>query len=161
MKKVLISTITACFLTTSCASMFSKSQWPVNFTSNPESANVKIEDEMDQKIFEGATPTQYTLESSDGFFSPAKYKVTFSKKGHKDDIKLIKAGFNAWTVVSIAFSGVIGLLVDAGTGAMYKIKEETITGNLPKKTAFNYVTQSTIKLSEVPETLRPYLVKVN
>ncbi|MDX1949076.1 MAG: hypothetical protein SFT90_01085 [Rickettsiales bacterium] len=160
MKNLLAIVIIFSLITSSCASIISKSQWPVNFQSNPEGSDVSIIDESGKKLFQGTTPTQFVLDSSDGFFSPAKYEVNFTKKGYKEDKKFIKPTINGWYIANILFGGLIGLLIiDPATGAMYKIKEENIVGNLSKKTAFNYVTKSTIKLSSVPEALKPYLIK--
>ena len=40
------------------------------------------------------------------------------KAGYQDGISLIPSGFQGWTVGNIVFGGIIGLGVDAATGAI-------------------------------------------
>jgi hypothetical protein len=68
------------------------------------------------------TPTTITLPASSGFFTPARYKLEFSKKGYQTVTTQLTASVNGWYVGNILIGGIIGLLiVDPATGAMWKL----------------------------------------
>lgn len=56
-------------LTNSCASIVSRSEWPVKITSTPEGANVSITElRAGKKIYEGKTPATVRLSMRGGYF---------------------------------------------------------------------------------------------
>jgi hypothetical protein len=61
-----------------CASIVSKSHYPVTITSNPPGAQFKIRKSSGEYISSGTTPTTLDLPSSFGYFQPAKYNVKTS-----------------------------------------------------------------------------------
>lgn len=123
--KILKSTLTAvsAIMITSCASILSKSEYPVSFISSPSGAKVQVK-KNGIIVHESATPSTVTLSASSGFFTAAKYEVIFSKKGHPQQIIPLTADIDGWYFGNILFGGIIGLLiVDPATGAMFKLPE--------------------------------------
>ena len=57
----------------SCASIVSKSRYPVAISSVPVGANITITDKHGKEVFSGVAPTAVTLKSGAGYFSKASY----------------------------------------------------------------------------------------
>ena len=132
MQKVVIAVAMSGFmlLGSGCASIVSKSQWPVTINSNPSGANVTIKNKRGMEMHKGATPMTITLPSSAGFFKPAAYQFAFEKEGYYPASASLSAGMNGWYIGNIIFGGLIGILiVDPATGAMWKLND-TVCGNL-------------------------------
>jgi len=149
MRKFICTIVLITFLASSlfgCASIVSKSNWPVNVQSNPSGAKCVVAKESGTQLHSGETPMTVTLDSSSGFFSSAKYIVTCNKDGYQPSISQLSAGMNGWYFGNIIFGGLIGLLiVDPATGAMWKLDESHIV-NLSTNT------DSTIAETEYNET---------
>jgi hypothetical protein len=115
-----------------CASIVSKSNWPVTVQSNPSGAKCVIAKANGVEMHSGETPMTVTLDASDGFFSSAKYIVNCSKDGHQKSSSEISAYLNGWYAGNIVFGGLIGLLiVDPATGAMWRLDETHIVTMTP------------------------------
>lgn len=107
---------------TGCASIVSKSDWPVAFKSNPPGAEIVITDETGNEINRGTTPATFTLKSSSGFFSGATYYVEYKEKDYQICKRSLNSKVNGWYFGNIVFGGLIGMLiVDPATGAMFKL----------------------------------------
>lgn len=147
----------------SCASIVSKSQWPVNITSTPEGCVVKVFDKKGMQIFKGTTPTVITLKSSDGFFSGADYTVVFEKEGYEPLKMNLFSELNPWYIGNIAIGGLIGfLIVDPATGAMFRLPEH-LHGELTAKTSFIKPGESGVfvaTVDQVPVELRYHLERI-
>jgi hypothetical protein len=158
------TTILAAVTLCSCASIVSKSSRPVTITSSPSGAKVTLSKSSGVAIQTGETPMTVTLETSNGFFSKAKYQVEASKPGYETARTEIAAGVNGWYFGNLLFGGVIGMLiVDPATGAMWKL-EDVYSVNLPsaKKISLkNGKSVNAIELAQVPLHLRNSLVRVN
>ena len=70
-----------CLWMTACASIVSKSSYPVTISSNPPGANFTLKKANGMAMSTGVTPATITLNSSEGYFQPAKYVVEFNRKG--------------------------------------------------------------------------------
>lgn len=144
----------------SCASIVSKSEYPVSLMSSPSGAQVQVK-KNGNVIHQGTTPSTVTLSASSGFFTPAKYEVVFSKKGQPQQIVPLTAGIDGWYFGNILFGGFVGLLiVDPATGAMFKLPESvnvsfatvaSIEGN-------NGKIMHVVDRSELPKELESQLV---
>lgn len=107
-----------------CASIVSKSNWPVTVQSNPTGAKCVVVKANGVQLHTGETPMTLTLDASDGFFSSAKYTVKCTKDGHQASSSELSAHLNGWYVGNIVFGGLIGILiVDPATGAMWRLDE--------------------------------------
>ena len=117
---------------TGCASIVSKSDWPVTFKSNPSGADISITDKDGNEVHRGTTPATITLPSSSGYFSSATYHVDIRLNGYQEGKGVVPAKLNGWYVGNIVFGGLIGfLIVDPATGAMWKLPPQ-YTVNLSK-----------------------------
>jgi hypothetical protein len=117
-------------MTTGCASIVSKSQYPVTINSNPSGATVTIKNKRGVDVQKATTPATVTLAASAGFFSPASYSFQFEKDGCFPASTSLSAGMDGWYIGNILFGGLIGILiVDPATGAMWKL-DDTVYGNL-------------------------------
>jgi len=164
MKAAPFITSIAALLICSCASIVSKSNWPVTVTSAPPGARVTItNDRNGQAMHVAETPTTVTLKSGSGFFKTARYKVEYSKPGFAPTTSYISAGFNGWYMGNIVFGGLIGMLIiDPATGAMFRLPSEHYTTLAPTSASLDskanlYVTS----IDEVPLHLRSQLERMN
>jgi hypothetical protein len=167
MKKVMCLFAVACvfLLTTSCASIVSTSNWPVQIGSTPEGADVTITDlKAGKKIFTGKTPTTVTLSSKEGYFSGKNYKLDMSMEGYTPQGVEITSNLNGWYWGNIIFGGLIGLfIVDPLTGAMWRLNPRDVNLVLQQKTASIPNDQNSLtvlSIDDVPEHLRGKLVRI-
>jgi hypothetical protein len=109
-----------------CASIVSKSEYPVSVTSNPTGADFTVKRANGLPIASGVTPATITLGASDGYFKPAKYTVEFRRKGVVQSVPLT-AKVDGWYFGNLLFGGLIGLLiVDPATGSMWTLKDTVV-----------------------------------
>ena len=117
---------------TSCASIVSKSSYPVAVRSNPSGAAFVIHDEDGVEIHRGVTPATVTLDAGSSYFDREEYDVSFSLPGHPETSKRLEAKLDPWFFGNIIFGGLIGILiVDPITGAMFKLPDELMTDLSP------------------------------
>jgi len=119
MNKNLIVSLIASASLTSCATIVTGSRQKIEICSNPADANVWIDN-----FCYGKTPmiAELTRDSNhfvrielDGFMP---YEVCLTKN------------LNGWFFGNILLGGIIGIVVDATTGAMYKLTPDQIHTNL-------------------------------
>ncbi len=154
--------IAAVLLTaTGCASIVSKSSYPVAISSNPEQAEITITDETGKNIYSGKTPTTVTLDTKSAYFQGKDYTVTFKKDGYAKHTAEIKRGVDGWYIAgNIVFGGLIGwLIVDPATGAMWTLPKEMETTLSPQSAAVSEEDGvQIVQLENVPEDLRAKMV---
>ena len=146
-----------------CASIVSKSSYPVAIISNPQQAEITITDETGKTIYSGKTPTTVTLDTKSGYFKGKDYTVTFNKDGYAKHTAEIKRGVDGWYIAgNIVFGGLIGwFIVDPATGAMWTLPKEMETTLSPQTAAVledNGV--QIVQLEDVPKDLRAKMVSV-
>ncbi len=151
-------------LLTGCATIINKDVFPLTINSNPDGANISIQDEKGTKIYSGTAPATVSLAAGESYFHAKSYHITFSKAGYADQYADVKATLSGWYICNILFGGLIGMLIfDPITGKMWKLPPGVVVGNLSQKTALNQ-NQSTlhiVTLSQVPQNLRDKLVSLN
>ncbi len=110
----------------SCATIFSPKTYPLNISTAPTSAEVRITTKKGEKVvYNGASPTSVMVKPSYVPFVPAKYNVNISKSGYEDINFDIKSNINGWYFGNLVLGGVLGMVViDPISGAMYKIPEK-------------------------------------
>ena len=69
-------------LFSSCASIVSKSSYPISINSTPSEAKIVIKDKNGIEVFSGQTPANLKHKAGNGFFNKARYQVTFTKNGY-------------------------------------------------------------------------------
>ncbi|MTI21401.1 hypothetical protein E1176_10255 [Fulvivirga sp. RKSG066] len=162
MKKFLpLSILVLVFLFSSnCASIVSKTTYPVNFASQPSEVDIKITDRKGNLVFSGHTPALVQLKSGAGFFTKAIYNVTYSKEGYKDISFPVEADIDGWYFGNIVFGGLIGLLiVDPASGAMYKISNPFY--NMALQQDDTSAQLNVYSIEDIPESWKSDLVKIN
>ncbi|SFW54518.1 PEGA domain-containing protein [Sinomicrobium oceani] len=153
---------------TSCASIVSKSSYPIMISSTPSEAKVSITNKKGKQVFIGKTPTVVKLESGSGFFSKAHYQVLLEKPGYEPKTVPVTFKVDGWYFGNILFGGLIGMLiVDPATGAMYKLdtefinetmqtQENIIVGTEKEERALKVYT-----LNDIPEQWKSHLTLVH
>ncbi len=164
-RQVIIWGLLVVFLYTSgCASIVSKSSYPITINSNPDQASITITDEDGEDVYTGETPTTVTLNTKAGYFQGKIYTVTFTKEGYEEQMLKIKSTIDGWYVGNCLFGGLFGLLVvDPLTGAMWRLDPDTMTANLVEKTSSLDTTEMTFQfvlLEDVPEGNRSNMIRI-
>ena len=116
------------FCSSSCATIFTKSRYPVSIYTEPAGASITIENRANRMIYSGITPATVKLKSAAGYFKKEEYKVTITKLGFVPKVVTITSNLDGWYVGNILLGGFIGMLIiDPASGAMYKISKEDRT----------------------------------
>jgi hypothetical protein len=150
------------FLFSSCASIVSKSTYPLSINSSPSNTKVSITDKKGKEIYLGNTPANVKLKAGAGFFSKAEYQVKFSSPGYDDKIVPITFKLDGWYFGNLLLGGVLGMLIiDPATGAMWKIETEFLNETLSKSTASIDPEMKIMNINEIPENWKTHLVRVN
>jgi uncharacterized protein YceK len=112
-------------LLSGCATIISGSRQTVKFNSNPDNATVYIDE-----VEVGKTPYETKLSRK------REYAVMIKLNGFLPyETKLTKK-FNAWYIGNIAIGGIIGLIIDPITGAIYNLTPKEINAQLQQGTTF-------------------------
>ncbi len=128
--------LAALILTSSCASIVSKSEYPIAINSTPSEAKITVTNKKGIVVYEGNTPSNIYLKSGAGFFSKAAYTVKFEKDGYDARTVPVEFKVDGWYWGNLVFGGLLGfLIIDPATGAMYKLKTEFLNETLSKSTA--------------------------
>lgn len=128
MRAIFISgSVALLLLTSSCATIISGSKQNVKFESNPTAATIYIDE-----VEVGTTPFEMKLARI------KEHQVLIKLDGYQPYQTSLTKNFNAWYLGNILLGGVIGLIVDPITGAMYNLTPKQINAEMTKGTAFNY-----------------------
>ena len=133
--------LAATTLLSSCATIVSSTKHDVKFTSAPSGAKVII----DKKEY-GKTPLMLTLprkgRQKDEEKSKKSYALQFELEGYNSYETTINREFNPWFLGNIMLGGVIGMVVDASNGAMYKLTPEHAHATLIQSSTASTLRQS-------------------
>ncbi len=152
------------FLVVGCASIVSKSSYPVAINSSPDQADFTIVNKHGEVIHSGKTPATVTLKSGCGYFSGEEYHVTFKKDGYATNTTTISSSLDGWYIGNIVFGGLIGILiVDPATGAMWKLPpsvsasmyEDDAASNNPEKSLY------IISYNNIPDSEKANLIRID
>ena len=119
-KTFLIAGITIALLLSSCASIVSGSKQNINFNSTPSGATVWVDD-----VNLGVTPVIAQLERI-----KKKQKDKIELQGYKPYELILNRKTNGWIWGNILFGGIIGIIIDASSGAMYRLTPDQIEAQL-------------------------------
>ncbi len=151
-------------LLTSCATIVSKSDYPVSITSHPSGCNVVVKNADGIVIHQGKTPTSVVLSAKGGYFKAASYDLEFSGKGKARQNVKLTATMDGWYAGNILFGGLIGLLVvDPLTGAMWKL-EPSVNAELTPLAVIDAGVGRRIQVvdrSSLPADIAPQLVSLH
>lgn len=137
-------------LTTGCASIVSKSKYPVAINTEPSSAKIEIKDQDGIVRFAGTSPATAILDAGSGYFTRARYTVTASKEGFNTTTLPLQNSIDGWYWGNILIGGLIGfLIVDPITGAMFQI--DTPVANMSLAPAATEVSMGGDRLLKLKE----------
>ena len=147
---------------TGCASIVSKSEYPVNITSVPTEADISIANGENKTIFMGKTPAIVSLKAGAGYFKGENYTVTFAKEGYMPHTAQISRGVDGWYIGgNIIVGGLIGwIIVDPITGAMWTLKDLHID-LIPLSSPVSNGGLRVITVDKVPKNLHSEMVRIN
>ena len=156
--------LATCMLFSSCATIVSKTSYPVSIYSEPRGARVSITDKKGKEIYKGTTPAVVRLKSGAGYFSRAEYQVRLSADGYEERLIQVTFKLNGWYFGNLLIGGLIGMLiVDPASGAMWKIDNYSDDINEVLK-ASNSSTGPSLKvlnINDLPKDLREGLTRIN
>ncbi|MDP4240831.1 MAG: hypothetical protein Q8904_15315 [Bacteroidota bacterium] len=157
-----ITFITVVMVLSSCASIVSRSSWPLTVKSEPIGASVQITNRQGISVFSGQTPATILLKSSAGFFTAESYLIKLTLDGYAEKTIPVNCRLNGWYFGNIIFGGVIGLLiVDPATGAMYRLDTPYIDEALtPKTTSDNGPALKVVSINDLSQDMRNHLVSI-
>lgn|GEM_PF-307321 len=133
-----ITFILLIFLFSSCATMKNGPTQLVFFNSNPHGALITI----DGKEY-GTTPKSIELRRDCGsrdIKDKKSYDVVIDLEGYSPyEIKITREidGKN-WFLGNLLLGGVIGMMIDASTGSMYKLSRQHVIATIDEATANNF-----------------------
>lgn len=123
--KIISCSLALTFLMTSCATIVSGSKQNVKFSSNPTSATIFIDE-----VEVGKTPFEIKLARK------SEHSVMLKLEGYQTYQTKLTKKFNAWFLGNILIGGLIGIIIDPITGAIYNLSPDEINAQMSKGTAF-------------------------
>lgn len=146
----------------SCASIVSKSKYPLTVKSNPNGANLTVTDKKGVEVYKGQTPATLVLKAGAGFFSMAKYQLKFEKDGYETKTIPVDMSFDGWYIGNLLFGGLLGMLIiDPATGAMWRLDISNLDVSLNAMTALNQNrTLNIYDINTIPEEWKDKLIPI-
>ena len=121
---LILSVVVLVLAVSGCATILTGTDQDILVTSSPTSANVTIKANNGMEVFNGVTPATVTLARK------REYAVTISLEGYKSVTLPINQSFQALYLGNIICGGLIGLVIDAVNGAMWKLEPEMVSVSL-------------------------------
>ena len=161
----LYSAFLASLILSGCATLFSKSDYPVTILSEPTRMDVVITRSDGQIVHEDTTPATVTLSASKGFFQGESYTIELVRDGAVVGRTKLNSRIDAWFFVNLVHitpeRAVFGLLIDPLTGSMWALKKEVrVTEETQAGTRNLESTLQIATLSSVSKEDRKNLVKI-
>jgi hypothetical protein len=162
MKKLFIIVFSIVLLValSGCATIVSKSKYPVTISSTPSDAKVTIKDKNNVLVYEGQTPAVVNLEAGSGFFQKACYTITFSKSGYNDSIYSLTSSIDGWYWGNILIGGILGMvIIDPATGAMWKLDPNVMVEMDKQASCRNSL--CIMDINKIPLAWKGHLIKIS
>jgi PEGA domain len=123
-----------------CASIIHGNKQEVFFSSQPSGATIYIDE---HKI--GETPKTIKLprkgRAKGEPDSKKSYKIKIALDGYLPYELYVKREMDTWFLGNIIFGGLIGIIVDASNGSMYKLTPDQVISQLTKNTDTGMIKQ--------------------
>lgn len=113
-------------LSSSCATLFKGTSQEVSFNSDPQKAEVWVNG---NKM--GETPLALKLECK------KTYTIEFKKEGYETKSYNITNHVGAGWIILDVLAGLVGVVVDAATGAWYSLDQKNVNAILEKQQSKN------------------------
>lgn len=119
----LVLALTLVAIQAGCGTIFGGSSQEVAVSSAPGEAEVEF-DHVNRTV---VTPAEIELKRKNS------YELTFSKEGYETETASIESSLRAGILVlDILFTGLVGVAVDAGTGAWNSLSPDNVSVSLEK-----------------------------
>ena len=114
----------------SCATLLSKSSYPLTVNTSPSQANITILNEKGMEIYRGVSPSKVPLKAGAGFFKKAAYQLKITKEGYEDQLIPINFKLDNWYFLNLLGNGIGLLIIDPMTGAMFQLEQDFVNATL-------------------------------
>ena len=122
--------ITIMLLFSGCASILSKSEYQVTINSSLPGTTVTVRNTANGMIVgNGVVPMVVNLPAGNGFFTGAIYSLEATTANGKKHTFFTPVKIDPAFWANLFLGGILGMVIDASTGAMYKI-DSTIFLNI-------------------------------
>jgi hypothetical protein len=125
-KSFLILSFSFLILCSSCATIVCGSKQTVKFSSNPANAIISINNSV-----VGVTPYETKLDRK-----VKEHHIVFKLDGYQPFETKLTRKFNAWYIGNLAIGGLVGLIIDPITGAIYKLSPKEVKAEMAKGVTF-------------------------
>lgn len=130
---------------TSCATIIHGSKQSVNISSHPSGAQITIDG-----VRHGLTPQVIDLRRKGRMqgesMSKTQYNVKVEMEGYVPYEVVIKRTLDGWIFGNVIFGGLIGVVIDAGTGSMYRLTPDQVIAHMGQKSLANDVKKDDEKI---------------
>ena len=110
--------------TTACATIMQGSQQGVSVNSNPAGARISVNGQQ-----MGTTPAVVRLARSNA------HTVRLELDGYAPYEMQLQKKMSGWVWGNIVFGGIVGVIVDGSTGAMYRLSPDAVDASMETRTA--------------------------
>ena len=121
-------------LMTNCAAIVHGNKQVVDFSSQPTGAKVSI----DGKEY-GTTPTSVELKRMGHFkgepSGKTEYQVKIDLEGYYPYEIKVKRTVDGWFFGNLIIGGLVGIIIDAASGSMYKLTPDQIVATMSRESA--------------------------
>lgn len=124
-KSIILKSLLIGFLFSSCATIVSGSKQNIKFSSNPSDATIFIDE-----VEAGKTPFAIKLSKK------REHHIMIKLDGYQTYETNLTKKINGWYFGNIFLGGLVGLIIDPITGAMYNLTPKEINAELNKGTVF-------------------------
>ncbi|MGN6555436.1 MAG: hypothetical protein ACTHLW_17155 [Verrucomicrobiota bacterium] len=130
MKLRIVALLAIPLLITGCASIVDGGPKVIKANTNPEGAKLTVFNKAGKEVASQTTPAQISLERASGFAGAESYRFVFEKEGYYPYETQVKSTINGWYFGNVLVGGIIGCMVDMGTGSCYTLSPATMSFNL-------------------------------
>lgn len=134
------SILLACLFLVGCGTIIHGGSQDVSIASEPSGATVEIDGTE-----VGDTPLTKSLDRG------SQHTVEISMDGYESEQVVVDKNVSGWVAGNIVFGGLIGLVVDASTGGMYKLSPTQVRQTLDGRTAMKKDQEDTVFIAVVME----------
>ena len=115
-------------LCSGCATIVKGSSQPVLVKTNPAGASCELSREGKAIAVVDATPATVTVEKS-----KVDISISCKKAGHVETNVNLPSTFQAWSLGNVLLGGLVGIAVDAGSGAINEYQTEILVTLMPER----------------------------
>ena len=131
----ILAAVSTVLLASGCASVVDGRSKTVRINSQPVGAKFTIYNQDGETVTNEITPASVSLKRGRNMLTGENYRVSFEAPGYNPGETQIKSDVNGWFYGNIFLGGLVGIVVDGATGAMWTLSPEEISCSLIPSTA--------------------------